>query len=198
MLFRRRLRRRNNIENKLRRKGGTTAFVDVVTMSDIDVVPTSRTEVETTFVLKLSRRHLLTLCRRRIMKLSRRQVPMSSDAGYRHRNNVENTFDLKVGSTSGVDVVSSREPTSTYLYIFTNVLFPSCSGFFLYYLSISYICDNYIPIKHVIYRQSTIITKQTPYIVIIYYDYILNIITCNILCGMSWSNILFILIFYFR
>ena len=136
MLFRRRLRRRNNIENKLRRKGGTTAFVDVVTMSDIDVVPTSRTEVETMFVLKLSRRHLLTLCRRRIMKLSRRQVPMSSDAGYRHRNNVENTFDLKVGSTSGVDVVSSREPTSTYLYIFTNVLFPSCSGFFLYYLSI--------------------------------------------------------------
>ena len=126
---------------------------------------------------------------------------MSSDGGYRHRNNVENTFDLKVGSTSDVDVVSSREPTSTYLYIFTNVLFPSCSGFFsILFVNKSYICDNYIPIKHVIYRQWTIITKQTPYIVyivIICYDYILNIIKCNIFCGMSWSNILFILIDFF-
>ena len=105
---------------------------------------------------------------------------MSSDAGYRHRNNVENTFDLKVGSTSDVDVVSSREPTSTYLYIFSNVLFPSCSGFSILFVNKSCICDNYFPIKHVIYSQSTIITKQTPYIVIIYYNYIFNIMTCNI------------------
>ena len=80
---------------------------------------------------------------------------MSSDAGYRHPNNVENTFDLKVGSTSDVDVVSSQEPTSTYLYIFTNVLFPSCSVF-----SILFVNKSYIPIKHVIYRQTTIITNK--------------------------------------
>ena len=117
MLFRRWLRRRNNIENKLRRKVGSTAFVDVVKMSDIsrcsDIAYRRRNNVENTFVLKVNRPHLLMLCRRRIMTLSRRPVPTSSDAGYRRPNNVGNTLNLNVGSTSGVDVVSTREPTST-------------------------------------------------------------------------------------
>ena len=94
-------------------------------------------------------------------------------------------------------VGNRRRPIYTYLqmYYFHHVLF-----FSILFVNKSYICDNYIPIKHVIYRRWTIITKQTPYIVyivIICYDYILNIITCNIFCGMSWSNILFILIDFF-
>ena len=74
-----------------------------MTMSDIDVVPTSkqrqkhvRFKAESTTFLDI-----VSTLGNDVIQTSRR------------RNNVKNTMDLKVGSKSGVNVVSSRESTST-------------------------------------------------------------------------------------
>ena len=69
-------------------------------------------------------------------------------------------------------------PPGIYIYECT-VSIKFCL-FSILFVNKSYISDNYIPIKHVTYNQWKIITKQTSYIVIIYYHYIITIITWNI------------------